>query len=93
MEMWKERMCALRIERRSVFVRNIGEQEDGNPKNKMEALEKLVWVLSPTEAVVSRLLSCPLFLPLNMNRSYISMWSIEIIILKGPAPGFLRIWI
>ena len=43
MEMWKERMRALRIERMLVFVRNIGEQEDGNPKNKMETLEKLVW--------------------------------------------------
>lgn len=59
MEMWKERMFALRIERKWVFVRNIGEKEDGTPENKIEALEKLVWVLCPTEAVVSCLLSCP----------------------------------
>lgn len=47
-----------------MFVRNIGEKEDGTPKNKIEALEKLVWVLCPTEAVVSS----PV-LPLNMNRT------------------------
>lgn len=36
----------MHLERKWVFVKNIGEKEDGNPKNKMEALEKLVWVLS-----------------------------------------------
>lgn len=48
-EMWKERMYALRMERKWVFVRNIGEKEDEDPKNKMEALEMPVCVLSPTE--------------------------------------------
>lgn len=56
-----------------MFIRNVGEESDGNPENKMEVIEKLVWVLCPT-GVVFYFPSCPLFLPLNMCDGPTSVW-------------------